>query len=482
MVGAARFRVLKSIRARVLLAFIALIVLSGVFSMVAIQEVLVLHLTHRMEEAARQEVDELNRLVEQGVDPRTGKAFASSSAVFDVYFERNVPSREEAMLAFVDGRPYWQTMSRFALPSLPQPVMGQFATSAPDPAVRRLRTFDTELGAAYYATWPVRVGESFGTFVVVFLPVVERAEIARLQSYGVLAVIGVVLLASGAAWWVTGRLLGPVRSLTQTAQAISRSDLTGRIPVRSDDEAAEMARTFNAMLDRLEGVFQREREFLMDASHELRVPLTIALGNLSLIRYGIIEEPEEQRRTVALVMDELDRMSRLVNDLQMLADVKNPHFLQPEDIDLEAFTHELADKMVTLAPRAWHVDAASTGRVRADRHRLTEAVINLAQNAVQNTEPGSLVAVGTSLSTSECRIWVRDAGPGVSAEDLPHIFERFRRGAAAHLRYRGSGVGLSIVRAIAEAHGGRVEVSSPPDEGATFALVLPARVPGGGRR
>ncbi|WP_203707796.1 sensor histidine kinase [Asanoa iriomotensis] len=464
---------MKSIRARVLLAFIALIVLSGVFSMVAIQEVLVLHLTHRMEEAARQEIDELNRLVEQGVDPRTGRPFTSSAAVFDVFFQRNVPSREEALLAFVDGRAYRQTMTRFALPSLPAPVMTQFATSAADPSARRLRTFETSLGGAYYATWPVRVGDSFGTFVVVFLPVVERQEIARLQSYGVLAVIGVVLLASGAAWWVTGRLLGPVRSLTQTAQAISRSDLTGRIPVRSDDEAAEMARTFNAMLDRLEGVFQREREFLMDASHELRVPLTIALGNLSLIRHGIIEDSDEERRTVALVMDELDRMSRLVNDLQMLADVKNPNFLQPEEIDLESFTHELADKMVTLAPRAWHVDAASAGRVRADRHRLTEAVINLAQNAVQNTEPGAIVAVGTRIDRGSWRIWVRDEGPGVAPEDLPHIFDRFRRGAAAHLRYRGSGVGLSIVAAIAEAHAGRTEVSSRPGEGATFALVIP---------
>jgi len=456
------------------MAFIVLIVLSGVFSMVAIQEVMVLQLTSRLDEAARQEIDELNRLVEQGLDPRTGKPFESSEAVFDVFFKRNVPSREEALLAFVDGRPYRQAMQRFALPSLPQPAMGQFATSTPDTSVHRLRTIETELGVAYYASWPVRVGSSFGTFVIVFLPVAERQEIGRLQSYGVLVVIGVVLLASGAAWWVTGRLLGPVRSLTQTAQAISRSDLTGRIPVRSDDEAAEMARTFNAMLDRLEGVFQREREFLLDASHELRVPLTIALGNLSLLRHGIVDDREEEDRMVALVMDELDRMSRLVNDLQTLADVKNPHFLQLEEIDLETFTHELADKMVTLAPRAWHVDAAAKGCVKADRHRLTEAVINLAQNAVQNTEPGDTVAVGTGLVGDEYRIWVRDAGPGVAVQDLPYIFERFRRGAAAHLRYRGSGVGLSIVRAIAEAHGGRADVSSRPHEGATFALFIPA--------
>lgn len=475
MFGSARLRVARSIRARVLLAFIALIVLSGAFSMVAIQEVMVLHLTYRMEEAARQEVDELNRMVDEGVDPRTGTAFTSSAAVFDVFFERNVPSREEALFAFVDGQSYRQATDRFALASLPEPVMRQFATSTPDPAQRRLRTFATELGPAYYASWPVRVGPSFGTFVVVFLPVAERQEIDKLQSYGVLAVIGVVLLASAAAWWVTGRLLGPVRSLTQTAQAISRSDLTGRIPVRSDDEAAEMARTFNAMLDRLEDVFEREREFLLDASHELRVPLTIALGNLSLIRQGIMDDPDEERRAITLVMDELDRMSRLVNDLQMLADVENPHFLQPESIDLEAFTYELADKMVTLAPRAWHVDAAADGQLRADRHRLTEAVVNLAQNAVQNTEPGAAVAVGTRLAEGECRIWVRDAGPGVPAVDRPFIFERFRRGAAAQLRYRGSGVGLSIVRAIAEAHGGRAEVSSEPGEGATFALVIPAQ-------
>jgi signal transduction histidine kinase len=469
----ARFGLARSIRARVLVSFIVLIGLSGALSMVTIREVLELQLRYRMEEAARQEVAELNRLVAKGIDPRTGQPFISAAAVFDVFFERNVPSREEALLSFVDGRAHRSAFERFPLSVLPEPMIQQIITAVPDPQVG-LQEFGTELGTAYYVAAPVRIRGSFGTFVLVILPVAERAQISELQSYGVLAVIGVVLVASGAAWVLTGRLLGPVRSLTQTAELISQSDLTSRIPVRGNDEAAKMARTFNAMLDRLESVFQKEREFLLDASHELRVPLTIALGNISLIAQGISADPEEESQVLTMVMDELERMSRLVNDLQLLADAKNPHFLQPEPIDLEPFTHELAAKVSTLGPRVWRVDQISTGTVAADRHRLTEAVINLAQNAVQNTGPDDTVALGTALERDECRVWVRDTGPGVAAADQPHIFERFRRGSSAHLRYRGSGVGLSIVQAIAQAHGGRAEVVSRPGEGATFALLIPA--------
>ena len=109
----------------------------------------------------------------------------------------------------------------------------------------------------------------------------------------------------------------------------------------------------------------------------------------------------------------------------------------------------------------------------ADRHRLTEAVINLADNAVQHTEDTETVALGAAVTGGEFRIWVRDTGCGVPLDDQPHIFDRFRRGTSAHLRYPGSGLGLSIVRAIAEAHGGRVELVSRPGAGATFTLVIP---------
>ncbi len=466
---------IRSVHTRILLSYIGLIVLAGGLATVAIREVLMIRLEHRVQESVQQEFLEMDLLVSQGHDPRTGTAFTSAERAFDVYFQRNVPNNEEAMLAFTDGKLYRSSMTRFPLERLPQPVMERLATSARTRAGGALERFDTAQGEAYYRIMPVTIGDDRGAFVVTFLPVDERAEIADLLTYSVAGILGVLVLATACAWLMTGRVLGPVRQLTDTARLISQSDLTRRIPVTGRDEAAEMARTFNAMLDRLEAVFRREREFIVDASHELRGPLTISLGNLGVLEHTAADE-EERRRTIAIVSDELERMGRIVGDLHLLADVEHPQFLQPERIDLELFVVELVAKLGALAPRPWHLDAAPRGMVVADRHRLTEAVINLADNAVHNTEPTDAVAVGAALEGGYLRLWVRDTGRGIPLDEQSRVFDRFRRGTGAQARYRGTGLGLSIVRAIAQAHGGRVELVSRPGAGATFTLVIPEQL------
>jgi two-component system, OmpR family, sensor kinase len=260
-----------------------------------------------------------------------------------------------------------------------------------------------------------------------------------------------------------------VRLLTETARTISQSDLTRRIEVRGSHEATEMAHSFNAMLDRLEAVFRGQREFVQNASHELRDPITICSGHLDLLG----DNPEERERTVSLVMDELDRIGRIVDDLQLLADAAQPDFLQPEWVDLAIFTHELTGKAGALAPRRWTLDESAEGPFFADRHRLTEAVMNLAHNAVQHTVAEQTIAIGSAWAGDELRLWVRDTGSGIPVADQGRIFGRFTRGRGAHRRYRGSGLGLAIVKAIAEAHGGRVELISSVGVGSTFTLVLP---------
>ena len=272
------------------------------------------------------------------------------------------------------------------------------------------------------------------------------------------------------AWLVAGRVLAPVRLLTETARSISESDLTHRIEIRGGGEAADMARSFNNMLDRLESVFRSQRQFIQDASHELRDPLTICRGHLELLG----DDPEERRATTALVLDELDRIGRIVDDLQLLAEAEHPDFLRREWVDLELLTHELVAKATALAPRRWTLDSVGTGTVFADRQRLTEAIMNLAHNAVQHTVAHDSIAIGTSSSTpSEARIWVRDSGSGIAIEDQALIFDRFKRGGDAHRRYRGGGLGLAIVKTVAEAHGGRVELESRLGEGSMFTIVLP---------
>ena len=220
-------------------------------------------------------------------------------------------------------------------------------------------------------------------------------------------------------------------------------------------------------------ITQIQREFVKDASHKLRDLITVCRGHLELIG----DDPNHSRRTIALVMDELDRMGRMVDGMQLLAEAEQPEFLRPELTDLELFTHELTEKASALAARRWMLDHAADGCVVADRHRLTEAVLALTQNAVNHTSADDAIAIGTAMSENEWRLWVRDTGTGISDSDHERIFDHFARGIDAHRRYPGGGLGLAIVKAIAEAHDGRVEVESRVGEGSTFMIIL-SRNPG----
>lgn len=212
-----------------------------------------------------------------------------------------------------------------------------------------------------------------------------------------------------------------------------------------------------------------QQQFVQDASRALRDPLTICRGHLELLG----SDPKEQRRAIALVMDELDRIARMIDDLELLAEAERPEFLQLDWIDLTLFAHDLVAEAGALASRRWTIDHPARGTFRADRRCLTEAVMKLARNAAQHTRPDEIIAIGLSLNESEARIWVRDNGVGVALCDQTRIFDRFARGKGAPRRYRASGLGLAVVKAIADAHGGRLELESRLGEGSTFTIVLP---------
>ncbi len=227
------------------------------------------------------------------------------------------------------------------------------------------------------------------------------------------------------------------------------------------------------MLDRLEAAFATQKAFVSDAGHELRTPITIVRGHLELLG----DDPDERRETIALVTDELDRMARFVEDLLLLARAEQGDFLHPGPIDLDVLTDEVFAKARALADRDWRLSGAGTGRLTGDRQRLTQAVVQLAQNAVQHTGPADRIALGSALDRGEARLWVADSGPGIAPADRERIFDRFHRAGNGHRRSDGAGLGLAIVRAIAEAHGGRVELDSREGAGSTFTLVIPAEPP-----
>ena len=465
------YRAIRSVRTRILAAYVILIVAFAAVALLGLRSLLHRQLEQRVQESLEQEVREFDQLA-RGIDPQTGQGWRSVTALFDTYLDRNVPSNEEALLGFVDGEFYRSALAQFPLDRLPSENLADWETRStrdPGPGESAVGRFSTGLGDAHFRARRVRIGDSHGALIVTILPAAELEDIADLQTYGAAGALAILLLASGVAWFVAGRVLAPVRLLTETARSISESDLTQRIEIRGSGEAADMARSFNHMLDRLESVFRSQREFVQDASHELRDPLTICRGHLELLG----DDPEERRATTALVLDELDRISRIVDDLQLLAEAEHPDFLRREWIDFEILTHELVAKATALAPRRWSLDSVGSGTVFADRQRLTEAVMNLGHNAVQHTVAHDSIAIGTSRTPTEARIWVRDSGSGIPVEDQSRIFERFKRGSDAHRRYRGGGLGLAIVKTVAEAHGGKVELESRLGEGSMFTIVLP---------
>jgi two-component system, OmpR family, sensor kinase len=466
-----RRRFFASARARILASYLILLLFSTAVGTVVLREVLLARAGERVDDALVQETREFRNLAEEGQNPLTGDPFGDDvRAIFDVFLLRNVPGESEAFYTYVDGEAHEE---RFA-PALEERRLPEIEALAGTPTSRR-GEFELEDETRFrYVAVPVRDTRDRprGVFAVVIDLSGELDEVNEALQIAVGVNIGVLILASMLAWVIAGRVLQPLRLLRDTARSIGESDLTQRIPVEGEDELADLARTFNEMLDRLEEAFASQKSFISDAGHELRTPITIIRGHLDVMG----DDPEERRETLDLVRDELDRMSRLVNDLLLLAKATRPDFLQPEMVDLDDLTRELFAKASALAQRDWRLSSVGTGRIVADRQRITQAVMNLSQNAVTHTLAGDAVELGSELRNGSVRLWVKDTGPGVPQHEQRRIFERFVRLDRAPVG-EGAGLGLAITRAVAEAHGGRVELDSRPGAGARFTVIIPTEPP-----
>lgn len=462
---------LASIRARLVVSFVLVLALATVGSVIVVRVILVNRADQRINSELVQEAREVRRL-STGSDPETGRPFDGRvQRIFEVFLERNIPARHEAQLAFVDGELYLRSPAvvPYRLDQDPGLIERWSSLTETDRG-----SVDTPAGPVEYLAVPVRYqGETRGVFVVAVFRDLWLNEIdPAMVGAGAVGAI-VVLIGSLLAWRTADRILGPVEKVTQTARGISISDLRRRIEVSGTDEIARLAQTFNEMLDRLEEAFTTQRRFIDDASHELRTPITVIQGQLEVLG----DDPEDRRRALEIVMDELDRMGRFVSDLLLLARANRPDFLAFDSVDVATLTDEVFAKAGSLADRAWTLDAVGRGVVIADRQRLTQATMELAQNATQHTADGDEIGLGSSVRQGEVCFWVRDSGAGIASSDQPHVFDRFRRAGASRGRGEGAGLGLSIVRAIAEAHNGRVELDSRVGEGSTFSIILPVDQP-----
>jgi len=465
-------RVFWGLRARIMfwsILGLAVAVLAGVL---VVRQALFVQLDNRIDEGLVQEADEL-RSLSRGRDPLTGERFDDDvQRIFEVFLDRNVPAANEVYLAFVDGRLIERRDAVAASSGLTgqTDLMDRWASLE----VSERGRIDTVAGTVDYLAVPIDAGgKVLGVFVVAHFRDIETAQLTSTVNAAIEVGLIVLLLGSVIAWRIAESVLRPVRTVTTTANRISNStDLTERLPVNGHDELAELSSTFNSMLDSLAEAFETQQRFVDDAGHELRTPITVIRGHLDLMG----DDPEERRATLALVDDELGRMHRIVNDLLTLAKAEGADFLRLEPVDLEAFTEEVHAKAETLGERVWRIDGVGRGIVIADRQRLTQAMMQLAQNAVQHTAVGDEIEIGSSVRGAEVELWVRDTGEGIAPNEVEHIFDRFARGGRKRAS-DGAGLGLSIVRAIVEAHHGRVAVTSQPGGGSRFVIVVPVDQP-----
>jgi two-component system, OmpR family, sensor kinase len=292
------------------------------------------------------------------------------------------------------------------------------------------------------------------------------------------AIGGTITLAAAllAGFLLAAGFARPLRRIARIAARVDAGDLSPRIEYRGPrNETKVLADAFDHMLDRLEEAFARQQAFVSDASHELRTPLTAIRGQLEVLARQENPDGAEIRRVQRLVAAEVDRMTRLTEDLLLLAHTDEARFIRREPIELQRFLGELVASAEPTTDRRLSVDARTPGILNADRDRLAQALRNLLRNAVEQIQAGGRIELGArECDDGRVQIWVDDDGPGIAPEERDRVFNRFHRADAARARTAGgTGLGLAIVRAIVDAQGGRVWATESPLGGARVVIELP---------
>jgi len=312
--------------------------------------------------------------------------------------------------------------------------------------------------------------------LAVSLDTVDDARVGLTNILIVLLIVA-ILFSGNAAWLTLGQTLRPLETITETAEQINRADdLSRRIIYDGPaDEIGSLVDSFNQTLERLEALFTSQQRLLADVSHELRTPLTVIKGNVDLMRR--MKRLDEESLTS--IDQEAGRLTRLVGGLLLLAQAESGKLaLVEKPVDLDMLVTEVFQEMSVLAGSKvrMHLNEIDQVIVKGDRDRLKQVLINLVANAIQYTPQGGEIFLSLEKIGEQGRLICRDTGPGIPAEDLPHIFERFYRAEKSRTRGKstGFGLGLSIANWIVERHEGRIEVNSKDGQGTSFAIWLPA--------
>ncbi|UXM93593.1 sensor histidine kinase [Paenarthrobacter sp. JL.01a] len=478
---------LRTVRVRVLATVLAFLAV-GLF--VAGTTTLALdlrELNSRVSEDLLHQSERLRNIVDQGLPD--GRPYSSLDDLFTVFLRGGTLGRYESVMATVAGGNTFVPAGVQAR-NLGHPQILETVLSMPLDGTA-LRDVNLDGRTVRLAVTPVSLEGNAALDantpkgVLVAGNEIGQQREQMVGSFGTFAAVSVaiLLLAGGVGYTVTGHLFVPIRRLRQATENTTFEDVSSRVSVPpGDDDVSRLAADFNRMLDRLEAGIEDQRRFVDDASHELRTPLTIIGGHLQLLQPSDALDVADTR---VLLLEEVDRMQSLVNELLVLARSGRPGFIRPDWVDVDSFLEAVMERVRVLGDRHWQIEQLPGGWFQADLNRLTQAIEQLAANAVQSTEPGDIISIGAAWVAKggdpsgskhhepTIEIWVADTGCGISAEDQERIFDRFAR-AGVSRGPDGSGLGLPIVKAIAEAHGGSVRLSSRVNVGSRFVLTLPS--------
>lgn len=462
----------RSVRVRILstmLAFMAGGLLIAGFVSYYVQFTV---LDDRVNAELLQEVDEFQRIAELRQSD-VGEA-ESTEDLMRAAIQSAVPGEHESFLAFLDGRPQFKPQEQAFELDNPETVEQILSAQQPGQTIFTDLTVDGEAIPAAIASVDLYSDETPGIFVAANKIESQRDQIwISALTYTVVS-LATLLASALVGLVVTGKLMRPIGDLRDATREITIDDLERRVPdPGTRDDVAALAQNFNRMLERIHEGYAHQRQFMSDVSHELRTPLTIIRGTLETTDPS---DPADVSEGHEIALDELDRMNNLVTDLSTLAKTGRPDFVRFAPVDMGEFARNAMSRIEHLGAREWLLDSGTDAVAQADEERLTQAVVQLAANAVRYSEPGTKIELKIQHMTlsgkSMIMVGVRDEGIGIAAADQARIFERFTRVCDSGGE-SGSGLGLAIVKAIAEAHGGTVSLSSRPGHGSTFTIIFP---------
>jgi len=361
----------------------------------------------------------------------------------------------------VDGTVLYSSATAASLPEGRTGVGGFATTDVRGQDVRILHE-PLERGGARLAT--VEVGESLAS---------AKGALSEIRDIILISSLIAAVVTSLSAYTLAGRALRPVRRIAQVARDIEETaDFSRRLEVvPAAGEVTELAVAFNAMIERVEQTLLHQKSFLADSSHELRRPLTVMRTNVDILSRQSLSQAERER-CVAEIREEAQLMSRLLADLLMLAREES-QAIERAPVDLSALSERAIARLTAKTTQEVRSRIEGAITVLGDQERLDQMLRNLLENAVQYAPQGT-ITLSLQRLNGRARLQVADSGRGIAPEELAHVFDRFYRGDAARAsRPEGAGLGLSIVKYVAEAHGGSVSVTSAPNEGTEFVIDLP---------